>query len=126
MLDIPSILVLYYRMDRSLPNGMLSTLDSFIKQCNSNYLDQDMTFEFWIGKNDYLLRQAKLVYQTKDGEHSVWNDYKSISILRYTDFNQAISIEAPLNENGELLKGWKSYPVEPLEIPASEATDADG
>jgi hypothetical protein len=113
---------MYDRMDKYLPWGMTTDLEDWIEQCNSSYLTQDMTFEFWIGKDDYLLRQAKLVYQTREGEHSTWNKYKATGIMHYYDFNEVITIEPPLDESGELLEGWSSYTIEPLEIPEEPAS----
>lgn len=111
---------MYYRMDKNLPYGMATSLEEYIENHNQSYLNQDMTFEFWIGKEDYLLRQARLVYQTREGEHSTWNEYKTISVLRYYDLNKEVIIEAPLDENGGLLDGWSSYTVEPFSIPEEE------
>jgi hypothetical protein len=108
---------MYYRMDADLEYGMSISLEEFVENHNESYLDQEITFECWIGKEDYLLRQARLVYQTMEGEQSTWNEYKTISLLKYTNFNKEILIEAPLDENGELLDGWSTYTVKPFEIP---------
>jgi hypothetical protein len=81
-----------------------------------------MTFEFWIGKDDYLLRQAKFTYETREGEVSDWNEYISYGIVHYYDLNVDITIEPPLDESGELLAGWSSYTLEALEIPDEPET----
>lgn len=123
--SIPHFEISYYRMEKSSPYGMSTDLETYIKNRNESYLDQNMTFEFWIGKEDYLIRQAKLVYQTMDGEHSTWNKYKTTSIAHYHDINEEVIIDAPLDENGELLQGWSSYIIEPLIIPDFPKTTAD-
>jgi hypothetical protein len=55
------------------------------------------TWEFWIGKDDYIIRQW---------EHFLngWSSW----IVKYFDFNVPISIEAPLDAEGNLLPGWTS------------------
>jgi hypothetical protein len=108
---------MYYRMDKSLPGGMATELEDWIENFSASYRTQDMTFEFWIGKDDYLLCKAIYTYQTKEGEKSTWNRYRSFGIANYSDFNEEIIIEPPLDESGELLEGWSSYTIEPLEIP---------
>jgi len=120
--SLPPFERMYYRMDKNLPWGMTTDLEDWIEQRNASYLTQDMTFEFWIGKDDYLLRKAKLVYQTREGEHSTWNKYKAINIMHYYDFNEDITIEPPLDDSGELPAGWISYVIEPLEIPEEPTT----
>jgi hypothetical protein len=112
----------YYRMDKNLPWGMTTSLEDFIEDSNARSRTQDMTFEIWIGKDDYLLRQAKFTYKTREGEVSDWNKYISFGILRYYDLNKDITIEAPLDESGELLAGWSSYTLESLEIPDESDT----
>lgn len=108
---------MYYRMDKQLPWGMTTSLEDFIEDSNARSRTQDMTFEFWIGKNDYLLHQAKFTYKTREGEVSDWNKYISFGIVHYYDLNGDITIEAPLDESGKLLAGWSSYTLETLEIP---------
>jgi hypothetical protein len=113
---------MYYRMDKQLPWGMTTSLEDFIKDSNTRSRTQDMTFEFWIGKDDYLLRQAKFTYETREGEVSDWNEYISFGIMQYYDLDGDITIEEPLDESGELLAGWSSYTLEPLEIPDESDT----
>ncbi len=113
----PTLERMYYRMDKSLPLGMTTSLEDYIEGSNARSRTQDMTFEFWIGKDDYLLRKGRLIYHTREGEFSDWNKYKSIVVMQYSDFNKDITIEAPVDETGELLEGWYSYTSEPLEIP---------
>ena len=113
---------MYYRMDKTLPWGMTTSLEDFIEDSNARSRTQDMTFEFWIGKDDYLLRQAKFTSETRKGEVSDWNKYRSTGLLHYYDLNEDITIEAPLDESGELLAGWTSYTLESLEIPEESDT----
>ena len=60
------------------------------------------TIDFWIGKDDYLVRQMN------------WNisaDGGGVSMdFRFYDFNQPITIKAPLDPQGNLLPGW-TYPT---------------
>jgi hypothetical protein len=118
----PNFESMYYRMDKNLPQGMTRSLEEYIEDQNASYFSQDMTFEVWIGKDDYLLRRAKMVYETREGEISDWNEYRTICIMRYYDLNADITIEAPLDESGELLAGWNSYTLEPMEIPDESDT----
>ncbi len=65
--------------------------------------NSEMIWEFWIGKNDYIMRQWKDI---TDGVP--WT-------VKYFDFNVPISIEPPLDAEGNLLPGWtsmteRSYP----------------
>jgi hypothetical protein len=113
----PTLERMYYRMDKQLPWGMTTSLEDFIEDSNTRSRTQDMTFEFWIGKDDYLLRQAKFTYETREGEVSDWNEYISFSIMRYYDLNGDITIKEPLDESGELMAGWSLYTLESLEIP---------
>jgi predicted anti-sigma-YlaC factor YlaD len=63
----------------------------------------DVTHEIWIGKEDYLIRQMKTEQHgpvDKEGKISA-----SVTML-YSDFNEPIVIEPPLDADGELLEGW--------------------
>ena len=58
---------------------------------------QKIVDEFWIGKNDFAVRQMK----------AVWNDSQATSVMtKFYDFNAPISIESPLDTQGNLLPGW--------------------
>lgn len=62
--------------------------------------------EFWIGKDDYLLRQYVIVIQPSS-ESNLISSRNSRDIYRYYDFNEPIVIQAPLDSSGELLPGWR-------------------
>ena len=83
-------------------------IDSIIERAESNYRAQKSTWELWIGKEDYLIRQSIYISQQLPGASSSFS-YKSIAESRYFDFNEDFIIEAPLDESGELLAGWTSY-----------------
>jgi len=58
--------------------------------------------ELWIGKADYLIRQ---IIKTSIAQPGGSSNIESIS--KFYDFNEPIDIEAPLDDKGELLPGWK-------------------
>ena len=57
------------------------------------------TIELWLGKGDYLIRQ-------RISRTTMPNGKISVSIKKYYDFNQTISIKAPVTSSGALLDGW--------------------
>ncbi len=64
----------------------------------------DVTHEIWIGKEDYLIRQVKTEQRgpvDKEGILSV------NMTMRYSGFNQSVTIEPPLDAEGNLLPGWE-------------------
>jgi hypothetical protein len=65
--------------------------------------EKKITFEYWIGKNDYMVRQFKVVFAYVTGEIV---DSSGMEIVKYYDFNVPITIEAPIDESGALLPGW--------------------
>jgi len=72
---------------------------------------KEIKSEFWIGKDDYLIRQWKQVCQPLPDQpdymfHMVSGTYK------YYDFNEQIVIEPPVTESGELLPGWDFWTLE--------------
>lgn len=78
----------------------------------------DSSFEVWIGKDDYLIRQ--MTQRTED-ENAI-----STYITRYYDFNADIVIKPPLATSGELLPGWAVENIESATslIPIDEAIEA--
>ena len=56
--------------------------------------------ELWIGKDDFLIRQMKSIM-----ESSVHGN--AVVVVKFYDFNEAITIEPPTAESGELLPGWR-------------------
>ena len=68
------------------------------------------TIELWLGKEDYLLRQR--ISQTIMPDSTIHT-----SIKKYYDFNQPITIKAPLTSSGELLDGWTVWDTASLSTP---------
>jgi len=67
--------------------------------------DINYIIELWIGKEDYLIRQAMQTYRVPAEEEGQWNEYNLT--MRNYDFNQPITIEPPLTNSGELQPGWE-------------------
>ncbi|MGD9142291.1 MAG: zf-HC2 domain-containing protein [Dehalococcoidia bacterium] len=65
----------------------------------------DVSYELWIGKDDYLLRQMKVEQTVPGGDDG--EDMFASMVMRYSDFNQPIVIEPPLDAGGQLLDGWR-------------------
>lgn len=63
------------------------------------------TVEFWISKDDYLIR--KMQYETKNQEGEVLFTETMI----YFGFNQTVTIEPPLDDEGNFLPGWYTIDV---------------
>jgi hypothetical protein len=62
-----------------------------------------ITVELWFGKDDYLIRRmiSSAHKQNINGEKQT-----SQTELSFFDFNNQLLIEAPLDQNGNLLSGW--------------------
>jgi hypothetical protein len=61
--------------------------------------------ELWIDKDDYFVRQlARTIYPVPNASNTI--GYTSKTIEKYYDFNQPITIRAPLTDTGDLLPGW--------------------
>ena len=58
------------------------------------------TFELWIGKEDYLIRQLKI-----ERNNGLLNT--SIATFKFYDFNEPITIEPPLDAQGNLFPDWQ-------------------
>ena len=77
------------------------------------------TIELWLGKDDYLIRQR--ISQTTMPDGTIHT-----SVRKYYDFNQPISIKAPVTSSGELLDGWQVVDMasfsEPSQAPVETGT----
>jgi hypothetical protein len=62
--------------------------------------------EFWIGKEDYIIRQWKEVLIPQAAGSSSTGFKTGPDIRKYYDFNAPIEIKAPLDPQGNLLPGW--------------------
>jgi hypothetical protein len=69
----------------------------------------ETVYDFWIGKDDYLVRQWQRVTR---GQPMAVEVYEMTGTFRYSDFNTEIVIRPPLTESGELLPGWHLYSIE--------------
>jgi hypothetical protein len=66
----------------------------------------EMEIELWIGRDDYLIRQMNMNGKFPDDDEGL--KFVIISMtMKYYDLNQPITIEAPLDANGQLLPGWR-------------------
>ena len=68
------------------------------------YIRDDM--EFWVGKDDYLLRQYTVYIETtmhkdKDEEKEEIESYGYTTTLRFYDYNEPIEINAPSTEDAD-------------------------
>jgi hypothetical protein len=87
-------------------SGLHFDLEQMVKTAEDTWRTREMTYDFWIGKDDYLIRQWKHVIQPLGQYHTF------VTIINYYDFNEPIVIEPPLTESGELLEGWKVTSLE--------------
>ncbi len=90
-------------------------LEQMMKTVEEMWRHKEMTNEFWIGKDDYLIRQWKDIIRTLLDEPLPANltDWSTVvSVIKYYDFNELIVIEPPLDESGELLEGWEVISLE--------------
>lgn len=66
----------------------------------------ELEIELWIGRDDYLLRQIQVNGKSPDDDEGV--KFRTMSFtMKYYDINQSITIEAPLDADGQLLPGWQ-------------------
>ncbi len=66
--------------------------------------DINIEIELWIGQNDDILRQMKILQQVPGPEGQTLT---SIKIFKYYDVNTPITIEPPLDTQGDLLPDWQ-------------------
>jgi hypothetical protein len=81
--------------------------EEMIRTVEDMWRTYERTYEFWIGKDDYLIRQWKLTNRDLTDKSVVGYPYKIVAYIKYYDFNEPIAIEPPLTESGELLPGWR-------------------
>jgi outer membrane lipoprotein-sorting protein len=75
-----------------------------------------ISYEIWIGQDDYLIRQMEQVIQSERAT--------TVSTSRYYDFNADIDIQLPLDKYGDLLPDWQVEKIESISqslIPVEEA-----
>jgi hypothetical protein len=67
-------------------------------------MNENVKFELWIGKSDHIIRQMKISnIENNNGANLV-----SYTIYRFSDFNQSITINAPIDASGKLFADWGS------------------
>ena len=73
--------------------------------------------EYWIGKQDYIVRQMKtevireVVVGNSEFAKMLMGLASSLDTWKYSDFNAQITINVPLDGQGNLLRGWVVLPV---------------
>lgn len=65
-----------------------------------------MSIEYWIGTDEHLIRQMRTRVQYQDDSDDFPSGSMSMTMTFY-DFNEPITIEAPVNTDGQLLPGWQ-------------------
>ncbi len=74
------------------------------KKVWTNYFRaRTITEELWNGKDDYIIRQLKTQIARTDG---TLDRSAAYDVERYYDFDIPITIEQPLDAEGNLLPGW--------------------
>ena len=86
--------------------------EKYVELVNDNWAWQDTTIteELWIGKDDYIIRQRKHEYKHTSEDMQVSSS--TVFMFKYYDFNAPISIEPPVDAEGNLLPGWSIIPRE--------------
>jgi hypothetical protein len=66
---------------------------------------RQVVLEFWIGKRDQTIHQWRMT-DTADGNNTyILPDGRET--IRYYDFNEEITVEPPLDDQGNILPGWR-------------------
>jgi hypothetical protein len=107
----PSIIRTYESIIDEFPSWY-QDIDEFIESVEERIRSQEQSYEFWFGKDDYLIRQWNSVIKTLPDTPPTGDPYKISSVAKYYDFNKEIIIEPPLTESGELEEGWHELSME--------------
>jgi hypothetical protein len=83
------------------------SLENMLKASEDMWRTKNITNEFWISKDDYLIRRWRQVVETLPGQPVLGGIYTAIATFDYFDFNKPIQIEVPITISGELLPGWE-------------------
>jgi hypothetical protein len=83
-------------------------IEQLVKTVRAQYKPRQFEYELWIGKDDYLLHQITM-------EDTLTPEAKAIMPIstdkrgtsKFYDFNAEIMIKPPLDEEGNLLPGWR-------------------
>jgi len=84
-------------------------------------LHDSQIFELWIGKSDHIIHQLRMNTEEQNDQGSL----NSYSIYKFYDFNQPISVEAPVDSSGKLLAGWFSTSPEQPALSKDVQTSID-
>lgn len=92
--------------DRS-GSGLPPASDEDIQEALEDYRSRvgEETISLWIGKEDYLVRQMTLETTPSAGSGETGTHGVTYT---YSNFNEPPVIEAPLDDDGNLLEGWHS------------------
>ena len=80
------------------------SLTQAVETAEESWRQRERVYEYWIGKEDYLVRQKKIVVSPQ--VYPFKSDIEMTEIVRYYDFNKEVIIKPPLDETGNLLAGW--------------------
>lgn len=58
--------------------------------------------DIWISRDDYFIRQEQVTIRNSEGQAV------TTSVSKFSNFNQPVIIEPPLDDNGQLLPGWRA------------------
>jgi hypothetical protein len=95
------------RFERTAENSRLDLdIDKWMESAEEMWRTKEITYEFWISKEDNMIRQWKYTSSTLPGEPVLGGSYMWYAILHYYDFNEPVEITAPLDNSGELFEGW--------------------
>jgi hypothetical protein len=78
--------------------------DEQMEEIYAELRSMDVTYEYWIGKDDYLIRKMKTEQRGPSGERGKMS---VDATMNYYDFNRPIDIEPPLDADGNLMAGWQ-------------------
>ena len=93
-------------------NGIEITFEEYFEDWEIKARGKEIIYDFWVRKDDYLIRQWKQTHKGIPDYFPQMNVFYNEADLRFTDFNNDIAIEPPLDEFGKLQRGWTSYPLE--------------
>jgi hypothetical protein len=78
--------------------------DEEIDEMSESMRSINIEVELWIGKSDYLVRQWKNDQQRLDDNGEL---IASSTLYKFHNFNQPVTIEPPLDAQGNLLPDWQ-------------------
>jgi hypothetical protein len=85
-------------------------IEESIANVEERWRRDEIICDYWISKDDYLVRQADWVRRPLSDPLEV--NKELIITSKYSDFNEDIIINPPLTETGELEEGWYEMSME--------------